>query len=78
VIWFVSPDGIEALCKDVKVDHTDVRILILAWYISHCTFFLFFILFYHLFLIHNLMFIIYFFIYQENESRKAGLFYSGW
>jgi len=33
-VWLVSPDGIEALCKDVNVDHTDVRMLILAWYIS--------------------------------------------
>ncbi|XP_058759432.1 uncharacterized protein LOC131633026 isoform X1 [Vicia villosa] len=27
----IDPDGIEALCKDVNVDHTDVRMLILAW-----------------------------------------------
>ncbi|KAK7265131.1 hypothetical protein RJT34_32747 [Clitoria ternatea] len=27
----VSPEGIEALCKDVNVEHTDVRMLILAW-----------------------------------------------
>ncbi|WJX95981.1 hypothetical protein P8452_77239 [Trifolium repens] len=30
-LGMIDPDGIEALCKDVKVDHTDVRILILAW-----------------------------------------------
>lgn len=26
-----SPEGIERLCSDVEVDHTDVRILMLAW-----------------------------------------------
>ncbi|RWR91097.1 DCN1-like protein 4 isoform X1 [Cinnamomum micranthum f. kanehirae] len=26
-----SPEGIEQLCSDVEVDHTDVRILMLAW-----------------------------------------------
>ncbi|RVW35670.1 DCN1-like protein 5 [Vitis vinifera] len=26
-----SPEGIEVLCSDVEVDHTDVRILMLAW-----------------------------------------------
>ncbi|CAL5327670.1 unnamed protein product [Camellia sinensis] len=26
-----SPEGIEALCSDLGVDHTDVRILMLAW-----------------------------------------------
>ncbi|CAK8563543.1 unnamed protein product [Lathyrus sativus] len=30
-IGLIDPDGIEALCKDVNVDHTDVRMLILAW-----------------------------------------------
>ncbi|KAF8369769.1 hypothetical protein HHK36_032209 [Tetracentron sinense] len=30
--WFTgSPEGVKALCSDVKVDHTDVRILMLAW-----------------------------------------------
>ncbi|XP_048440524.1 DCN1-like protein 5 isoform X1 [Pyrus x bretschneideri] len=27
----IDPTGIEALCSDLKVDHTDVRILMLAW-----------------------------------------------
>ncbi|KAL3618374.1 hypothetical protein CASFOL_038695 [Castilleja foliolosa] len=27
----IDPEGIEALCSDLKVDHTDVRVLILAW-----------------------------------------------
>uniref|UniRef100_A0A5B7CDX3 Defective in cullin neddylation protein n=1 Tax=Davidia involucrata TaxID=16924 RepID=A0A5B7CDX3_DAVIN len=27
----IDPEGIEALCLDVGVDHTDVRILMLAW-----------------------------------------------
>ncbi|KAG8372617.1 hypothetical protein BUALT_Bualt12G0085300 [Buddleja alternifolia] len=27
----IDPDGIEALCSDLQVDHTDVRILMLAW-----------------------------------------------
>ncbi|XP_057967316.1 uncharacterized protein LOC131157292 [Malania oleifera] len=27
----IDPEGIEALCSDVEVDHTDVRILMLAW-----------------------------------------------
>ncbi|XP_061356223.1 uncharacterized protein LOC133300669 [Gastrolobium bilobum] len=27
----IDPEGIEALCDDLYVDHTDVRILILAW-----------------------------------------------
>ncbi|KAL8138705.1 hypothetical protein V2J09_004706 [Rumex salicifolius] len=27
----IDPDGIEKLCSDIKVDHTDVRILMLAW-----------------------------------------------
>ncbi|CAN1841610.1 DCN1-like protein 4, partial [Linum perenne] len=26
-----SPEGIESLCSDLEVDHTDVRILMLAW-----------------------------------------------
>uniref|UniRef100_A0A0R0H0L6 Defective in cullin neddylation protein n=1 Tax=Glycine max TaxID=3847 RepID=A0A0R0H0L6_SOYBN len=30
-LGLIDPDGIEALCKDVHVDHTDVRMLILAW-----------------------------------------------
>ncbi|KAI7986020.1 DCN1-like protein 4 [Camellia lanceoleosa] len=27
----IEPEGIEALCSDLEVDHTDVRILMLAW-----------------------------------------------
>ncbi|XVF48467.1 hypothetical protein PTKIN_Ptkin03bG0192500 [Pterospermum kingtungense] len=27
----IDPDGIEALCSDLRVDYTDVRILMLAW-----------------------------------------------
>ncbi|PKI31567.1 DCN1-like protein 4 [Punica granatum] len=27
----IDPEGIETLCSDMEVDHTDVRILILAW-----------------------------------------------
>jgi len=27
----IEPDGIEQLCSDMEVDHTDVRILMLAW-----------------------------------------------
>ncbi|XP_058067552.1 uncharacterized protein LOC131216934 [Magnolia sinica] len=27
----IDPEGIESLCADVEVDHTDVRILMLAW-----------------------------------------------
>ncbi|RAL53691.1 hypothetical protein DM860_015419 [Cuscuta australis] len=27
----IDPDGVEALCSDLGVDHTDVRILMLAW-----------------------------------------------
>ncbi|CBI36472.3 hypothetical protein VitviT2T_013830 [Vitis vinifera] len=27
----IDPEGIEVLCSDVEVDHTDVRILMLAW-----------------------------------------------
>ncbi|XP_051131589.1 uncharacterized protein LOC127251773 [Andrographis paniculata] len=27
----IDPDGIEVLCSDLKVEHTDVRILMLAW-----------------------------------------------
>ncbi|CAI9098945.1 OLC1v1035684C1 [Oldenlandia corymbosa var. corymbosa] len=30
-IGMIDPEGIEALCKDLKVDHTDARILMLAW-----------------------------------------------
>ncbi|XP_019462654.1 PREDICTED: DCN1-like protein 5 isoform X2 [Lupinus angustifolius] len=30
-LGLIDPEGIEALCKDVHVDHTDVRMLILAW-----------------------------------------------
>lgn len=26
-----SPEGIERLCSDMEVDHTDVRVLMLAW-----------------------------------------------
>ncbi|KAH6771897.1 defective in cullin neddylation protein [Perilla frutescens var. frutescens] len=27
----IDPEGIESLCSDLEVDHTDVRILMLAW-----------------------------------------------
>ncbi|KAJ6849726.1 DCN1-like protein 4 [Iris pallida] len=27
----IDPEGIESFCSDVEVDHTDVRILMLAW-----------------------------------------------
>ncbi|CAI9116305.1 OLC1v1017416C1 [Oldenlandia corymbosa var. corymbosa] len=27
----IDPEGIESLCSDLKINHTDVRILILAW-----------------------------------------------
>lgn len=27
----IDPEGIEALCSDIEVDHTDVRMLMLAW-----------------------------------------------
>lgn len=27
----IEPEGIETLCSDMEVDHTDVRILMLAW-----------------------------------------------
>jgi DCN1-like protein 4/5 len=27
----IDPEGIESLCSDLQVDHTDVRILMLAW-----------------------------------------------
>jgi DCN1-like protein 4/5 len=27
----IDPEGIEALCSDLEIDHTDVRILMLAW-----------------------------------------------
>jgi DCN1-like protein 4/5 len=27
----IDPEGIEALCSDLEVEHTDVRILMLAW-----------------------------------------------
>ncbi|KAL6570437.1 hypothetical protein OROMI_014951 [Orobanche minor] len=27
----IDPEGIESLCSDLKVDHTDVRLLMLAW-----------------------------------------------
>ncbi|KAL9326111.1 hypothetical protein ACSQ67_006756 [Phaseolus vulgaris] len=30
-LGLIDPDGIVAFCKDVHVDHTDVRMLILAW-----------------------------------------------
>ncbi|XP_062158299.1 uncharacterized protein LOC133865829 [Alnus glutinosa] len=30
-LGLIDPAGIEALCSDVGVDHTDVRILMLAW-----------------------------------------------
>ncbi|XP_021717101.1 DCN1-like protein 4 [Chenopodium quinoa] len=28
---FIDPEGIETLCSDMEVDHTDVRVLMLAW-----------------------------------------------
>lgn len=35
LIFFInfgySPEGIETLCADMEVDHTDVRVLMLAW-----------------------------------------------
>ncbi|KAL9993988.1 putative defective-in-cullin neddylation protein [Helianthus debilis subsp. tardiflorus] len=27
----IDPEGIEYLCSDLEVEHTDVRILMLAW-----------------------------------------------
>ncbi|XP_027176708.1 DCN1-like protein 4 [Coffea eugenioides] len=30
-LGMIDPEGIEALCSDLQVDHTDVRILMLAW-----------------------------------------------
>ncbi|OAY31792.1 DCN1-like protein 4 [Manihot esculenta] len=30
-LGMIDPEGIEALCSDMKVQHTDVRILMLAW-----------------------------------------------
>ncbi|CAO2813532.1 unnamed protein product [Amaranthus hypochondriacus] len=30
----IDPDGIETLCLDMEVDHTDVRVLMLAWKMS--------------------------------------------
>lgn len=27
----IEPEGIESLCSDLEVDHTDIRILMLAW-----------------------------------------------
>ncbi|GMH17698.1 hypothetical protein Nepgr_019539 [Nepenthes gracilis] len=30
-LGMIDPDGIEKLCSDMEVDHTDVRILMLAW-----------------------------------------------
>nr|XP_027066080.1 DCN1-like protein 4 isoform X2 [Coffea arabica] len=30
-LGMIDPEGIEALCLDLQVDHTDVRILMLAW-----------------------------------------------
>ncbi|XP_012071457.1 DCN1-like protein 4 isoform X2 [Jatropha curcas] len=30
-LGMIDPEGIEALCSDLKVEHTDVRILMLAW-----------------------------------------------
>ncbi|XWS70365.1 hypothetical protein CRYUN_Cryun03dG0041800 [Craigia yunnanensis] len=30
-LGMIDPDGIEALCSDLGVDYTDVRILMLAW-----------------------------------------------
>lgn len=29
-----SPEGIETLCSDMEVDHTDARILMLAWLVT--------------------------------------------
>ncbi|TYJ18104.1 hypothetical protein E1A91_A09G099300v1 [Gossypium mustelinum] len=30
-LGMIDPEGIETLCSDMEVDHTDVRILMLAW-----------------------------------------------
>ncbi|KAL3535033.1 hypothetical protein ACH5RR_003494 [Cinchona calisaya] len=30
-LGMIDPEGIESLCSDLRVDHTDVRILMLAW-----------------------------------------------
>ena len=69
-----SPEGIEALCSDVGVDHTDVRILMLAWYVVFCGHFtgpiihsdLYPNVYYKCGFLHTL---------QEDESWKAGLFF---
>jgi hypothetical protein len=31
------PDGIEALCDDLGVSPTDIRVLLLAWYVLRVT-----------------------------------------
>lgn len=31
-----SPEGVEKLCSDLNVEHTDVRVLMLAWYVIGC------------------------------------------
>ncbi|KAG6739892.1 hypothetical protein POTOM_057510 [Populus tomentosa] len=31
-LGIIDPEGIEALCSDMNVEHTDVRILMFAWY----------------------------------------------
>lgn len=36
VFCLFSPEGIEALCSDLGVDHTDVRMLMLAWCVICC------------------------------------------
>jgi len=72
-VWLVSPDGIEALCKDVNVDHTDVRMLILAWYISDwILYFLFY--FYCLSSTRFFNFLIYVFLTRKMNAEKQGYF----
>lgn len=36
VFCLFSPEGIEALCSDLGVEHTDVRMLMLAWCVICC------------------------------------------
>jgi hypothetical protein len=68
-----SPEGIEALCSDVGVDHTDVRILMLAWYAVFCGHFTGPIIhsdLYPMFIINALVYI----LYRKMKAERQGYF----
>lgn len=71
LVFFINrPEGIESLCLEMGVPHTDVRILMLAWQVNHiCMVYWVDILITWYWSVFSCL--------QENASRKAGIFHIG-